>query len=77
MNGNKSAFPVADTVANGERYEPLNTGLTKLEYFAGIAMQGMLSNGYEFRNYIGEKELVAKLAIEHAKELLKQLEEEK
>lgn len=62
-------------ISNEDNYE--NTtylrGLTKREYFAGLAMQGMLANGYgdfktEFNDYI------AKLAIEQADELLKQLE---
>lgn len=49
-------------------------GLTKREYFAGIALQGILSNRWsmEFGNY--NEEAKAEMAIKQADELLKQLE---
>lgn len=49
-------------------------GLTKREYFAGVALQGILSNRWsmEFGNYNEEKK--AEMAIKYADELLKQLE---
>lgn len=52
--------------------------LTKREYFAGLAMQGLLSNPnwmsqYKNDNYLFPAEIVAKIAIEKADELLKQL----
>ena len=75
MNQNQPAFPVADTVANGERYEPLNTGLTKLEYFAGLAMQGIIAHKFDEDGEYCEGTVAD--AIEYAKELLKQLEENK
>lgn len=53
-------------------------GLTKREYFAGLAMQGLLANpnfnGGEALNNVIEK---CQSAIAHADELLKQLEENK
>lgn len=51
-------------------------GLTKREYFAGVALQGILSNRWsmEFGN-LNEKQK-AEMAIKHADELLKQLENE-
>ena len=51
-------------------------GLTKREYFAGVALQGFLSNRWsmEFGNYNDEEK--AKYAIRIADELLKQLENE-
>lgn len=36
MNANESAFP-----SHGSMGEVVQTGLTKREYFAGLAMQGM------------------------------------
>ena len=56
-------------------------GLTKREYFAGLAMQGMLSNSGTSIYLKGNidllvPELVSKFAIEYADELLKQLENE-
>ena len=51
-------------------------GLTKREYFAGVALQGILSNRWsmEYGN-LNEKQK-AEMAIKHADELLKQLENE-
>jgi hypothetical protein len=48
------------------------TGLTKREYFVGIAMQGLLSQG----NWSSD-EVLCKSSIEIADELLKQLDETK
>ena len=45
-------------------------GLTKREYFAGLAMQGLLSNPER----IGTADKYAEISIEFADELLKQLE---
>ena len=57
----------------------LPTGLSKREYFAGLAMQGMLLNGGMMIN--GEKcfapDTIAKLAIQQADELLQQLKNTK
>ena len=53
-------------------------GLTKREYFAGLAMQGLLSNSYSngFSQPLSEydSKSIAKFSIEYADELLKQLE---
>ena len=46
-------------------------GLTKREYFAGLAMQGMLANK-DVINMVSIK--TAERAIEYADELLKQLQ---
>lgn len=54
-------------------------GLTKLEYFAGLAMQGLLANGMTSNEGVqppysmGTEKLIT-LAIQSADELLKQLE---
>ena len=50
-------------------FEIKNPGLTKREYFAGLAMQGLLaSNNGQTTKYLVKK------AIESTDELLKQLE---
>lgn len=59
-----------------------NPGLTKREYFAGLAMQGFLSNSNEEvqnckegNNSMPVPSEIARLSIEIADELLKQLSE--
>lgn len=47
-------------------------GLTKREYFAAMAIQGLLTK-YSLSNP-GDQEIVAKLSVELSDELLKQLE---
>lgn len=49
-------------------------GLTKREYFAGLAMQS-IAHLYAGMPNNDRKEIVAKLSIKYADELLKQLEE--
>jgi len=53
-------------------------GLTKREYFAAIAMQGLLSNPEWMKEYKGEKylmqsDIVADVALKHADALLDKL----
>ena len=59
------------------RAKPL-IGLTKREYFAGLAMQGLLANCNggmtSGGNHIFSPNGISELAILHADELLKQLE---
>ena len=62
-NSEKSIYPI-------ERLEN-EKGLTKREYFAGLAMQGIVSNS----KLIYYKSESCKIAIELADELLKQLEQ--
>ena len=71
---NEPAFPTLSSGQVGEstwRYE----GLTKLEYFAGLAMQGMLSPE-SWKNNLGlsNEEFTAKRSVSFAKALIKQLE---
>jgi len=57
--------------------EPLFSGLTKREYFAGLAMQGLLVN-YKENGHFGNSEwqpMVSEFAVKCADELLKQLEQ--
>ncbi len=60
------AFPTQNSDRGIEK------GLTKREYFAGLAMQSMLSCGYSEFNTTNEKR-IAEIAISQADELLKQL----
>jgi hypothetical protein len=73
-NGKQSAFPLDGEVSNqcGNGTNP--TGLTKREYFAGLAMQGLLANANEHITYLPDDEII-KSSIQYADELLKQLEE--
>lgn len=44
-NGNDNAYPVTDTNSDmGIKRTELVGGLTKREYFAGLAMQGMIAS---------------------------------
>lgn len=52
-------------------------GLTKREYFAAMAMQGLLSN-YIYHGHYGNSKnipMVAEIAVQQADELLKQLDQ--
>ncbi len=49
-------------------------GLTKREYFAGLAMQGLLANS-NIDLVCASEEIKAKWSIKQADELLKQLEQ--
>ncbi len=70
-------FLISQEGANSGRYNIGNLGLTKREYFAGLAMQGLMSSFTENaeNGFYGTKEVVS-TAIEYADELLKQLEKE-
>jgi len=72
-NSEQPAFP--EPFVNDPRLAISHTkGLTKREYFAGLAMQAYISmQPYsETKNY-GNTEHVIKKALEYADELLKQL----
>lgn len=66
-NGKEPINPHLVHTHSGEVQE-YSKGLTKLEYFAGLAMQGVLAEG------ITSSSMVAPLAIGYAKSLLKELE---
>jgi hypothetical protein len=71
-NGNDSAFPVTDTDYDmGIRRTEIIGGLTKREYFAGLAMQGIMANsdGIPFE----DKKVIAKIAVAQADALLSAL----
>lgn len=47
VNPDDEAFIVHNNIRSedGRSYQALSTGLTKREYFAGLAMQGLLADG--------------------------------
>lgn len=83
-NSEQSAFPIVESWSD-EHPEVFSarsgcTGLTKREYFAAMAMQGMLSNSASLNNEKGEAiprtaQNMAMGAVKFADELLKQLEQ--
>jgi len=75
-NSEESAFGYG--FANEQSHQEV-PGLTKREYFAGLAMQGLISNSGQVQIYAGNNPepvpiYVAKTAIGLADELLRQLE---
>jgi hypothetical protein len=72
-NSEQPAFPIneetTDRVDSGIN---IYTGLTKREYFAAMAMQGLLSNKNATSG--NNPDYIATRALQHANELLKQLE---
>lgn len=66
-NNHKPAFPAVE--GNTAFYEP---GLSKREYFAGLAMQGMLSNP-QLNIETTSLEAIASDAVAHADALLTEL----
>ena len=68
-NADKPTYPLEFKKEGSYNTEGWSNGLTKREYFAGLAMQGLLaSNSEQTAKYIVKK------AIESTDELLKQLE---
>jgi len=66
-NSKLPAFPVNASI-------PMHEGLTKREYFAGLAMSGILSRSGNW-NQVDDFGFVAREALIHADNLLKELEE--
>lgn len=66
--GNEDAYPCKHVYADGD--VSYRSGLTKLELISAMCLQGILSNG----SWTLERS--SEVAIENAKELLKQLEAE-
>ena len=83
-NADKPIYPTTSQKINKTEFFEYNlpnkekqySGLTKREYFAGLALQGLMSSFTEnaANGFYGTKEVVS-TAIEYADELLKQLEE--
>ena len=60
--------PINPIPEHFDKYQNENIGLTKREYFAGLAMQGLLNNTAFTVKFIASK------SVQIAEELLKQLE---
>ena len=76
-NADKPTYPLEFKKEGSYNTEGWSNGLTKREYFAGLAMQGLISSFTEKVSYSGwvtEIEETIKCAIYYADELLKQLE---
>lgn len=73
-NGNMPAAPIWQEVM--DIGDDAGGGLTKLEHFAGMAMQAIVNNAGRNQFAFNEPENIAKKSIEIAKALLVQLEAE-
>ena len=80
--GNQPAYPTQqfdfERMKNahyGEKYNQYTEtfGLTKREYFAALAMQGILSGPHQWSDPSGDYKHASQIAIRFADELLKQL----
>lgn len=69
-NADMPAMPLGDACLSSAHINPSVMGLTKREYFAGLAMQGLLADS----EVNAGSELVAIVAIEYADALLAALE---
>jgi hypothetical protein len=80
-NRNKPAFPVPCTINENGIYTTMSSvdggndlvGFSKREYFAAMAMQGLLSNSVTYQGHSSESEIAAQ-AVWMADALLTQLE---
>ena len=78
-NADKPTYPLEFKKEGSYNTEGWSNGLTKREYFAGLAMQGLLANCNGGMTSGGSRTFspngISELALLHADELLKQLEE--
>lgn len=73
MNPNDMTYPFQD---NGSAVAP-QLGLTKLEYFAAMAMQGLLAkNGHYYPDTQGAEDFIAVASVRYAKFVLAELNKE-
>ncbi len=76
-NQDKPAFPIdEETTDRIDQNITIYTGLTKLEYFSGLAMQGIMTGRYYSEMINMTPESIADLAVDYAKQLLKEIEYE-
>ena len=74
-NGEQAAYPYEQEFTDGNKsITDQQTGLTKREYFAAMAMQGMVSAGHLKPNQ-PDVEYAALLSVLAADALLKELEQ--
>ncbi|AQW96682.1 hypothetical protein [Elizabethkingia anophelis] len=82
-NADKPIYPAVAEKINGTEFTEYNlphnqlqlSGLTKREYFAGLAMQAIIPNWNLMKGV--ERGAVADIAVEMADSLLRQLENKK
>ena len=72
MKGNEAAFPTLEQGGDLQKWFT-SGGLTKREYLAAMAMQGLCVN--TGRNGLNTPESIAERSVETADELLKALEQ--
>lgn len=77
-NKDQPAFPLSKEMCEASEVETYPYGLTKREYFAAKAMQGIISTNEMFPSMAAMifEERAAKMAVRMADELLKALENE-
>lgn len=68
-NGDKPAFRKHDS-----GFTDGSSGLTKREYFAAMAMQGMITAYHKINHTKKDLSFISVMSLEYADELLKQLE---
>lgn len=75
-NSDRPIYPITNEAGFATRVRNLEPeqaiGLTKLEYFAGLAMQGICINNSGNQYKLAEE--IAKIAVETARALLTELE---
>jgi hypothetical protein len=64
-NSEKPTYPIV-----GIAFDDNHKGLTKREYFAAMAMQGLLAR----HNYLSDEDVVSRNAVDYADALLAELE---
>ena len=76
-NADKPIYPLEFKKEGSYNTEGWSNGLTKREYFAGLAMQGIIAGRKDELYKIKDEtiKIYVKLSIKSADELLKQLEE--
>ena len=79
-NADKPINPIPEDIRDySGNFDNRFSGLSKREYFAGLAMQGLLANCNggmtSGGNHVFSPNGISELAVLHADELLKQLEE--
>jgi hypothetical protein len=73
-NGNQPIAPMPYTNSDGSIQHDVYSGLTKREYFAGLAMQGLLASDNLF--YTDKPKIFSSLAVKYSDALLAELEAE-
>jgi hypothetical protein len=70
MNGNDSAYPLE--IATGQ----YNSGLTKREFFAAMALQGLLADPYSTQEFADMASMSVQVADALIAELSKEVQDE-